>query len=138
MQINKLKNLIEQNNNGAGDLVIAEGLHAVKHALRFEAQLKDLVCRNKVDIIKLAQKLCPDVLDLLNQYLVEIGDDFDKLSKSKIRTGILGIFKKPRNHSQLIGGWDEGLKVLLDSPKDLNNIGAVIRVCAAAGIKNLI
>lgn len=132
MQISKLKNLIEQNSNGVGELVVVEGLHAVKHALRFKAQSDTLVCRDKAYLLKLAQKLCPDLVDRIENEIEEIGEDFDKLTSSKIRTGVLGTFKKPKVSTKGRSA------VLLDDPRDLDNIGAVVRVVAAADIKTLI
>lgn len=132
MQISKLKSLIEQNNSGAGDLAVVEGLHAVKHALRFNAQVEALVCRDKTEVIKLAKKLCPDLVNKLRQ-AEELGDEFDSLTDSEIRTGIIGLFKKPSSNENLVSS-----AVLLDDPRDLDNIGAVVRVVAAGGIQNLI
>ncbi len=136
LSLTKLKSIIEQNQNGSGDLVVVEGIHAIKHALRFGAKPELLITKSREDLLKLSDKLCPD----LNSQIKEATEikDFDKMSSSKIRTGIIGIFRKPKTPSPLGEGWDEGFKVLLDNPRDLNNIGAVIRVCAAAGIKNLI
>lgn len=133
MQVSKLKNLIEQNKSGAGELVVVEGLHAIKHALRFNAHPEIIVARDKADLLTLSQKLCPDISEQLESVVVELGDDFNKLTDSVIRTGVLGIFHKPKITKE-----GEGNFVLLDDPRDLDNIGAVIRVCAAASIKTLL
>lgn len=135
MQVSKIKNLIEQNKSGAGEFAVAEGLHAVKHALRFGARAECLIARDKNEVLELSQKLCPDISDQLEKGVVELGDDFNKLSDSIIRTGLLGIFNRPKDSELRI---EQGSCVLLDDPRDLDNIGAVIRVCAAANIQNLI
>lgn len=135
--LTKIKSLIEQYQGGAGEYVIVEGLHAVKHALRFKAKPKLILTKNSEELFKLSQKLCPDIATKLKSLTQEVAD-FDKLSSSKIRTGILGIFHKPKTPSLLQGDSKKKLVVLLDHPRDLNNIGAVIRVCAAAGVKDLI
>jgi TrmH family RNA methyltransferase len=133
LSLTKLKSIIEQNQSGAGDYAIVEGIHAIKHALRFKAKPEIILAENKDELLKLSQKLCPDILEDLKQ-AIEV-EDFDKLTDFKVRTGILGIFYKPKNDGLIKL---KGRSVLLDDPRDLNNIGAVIRVCAAAGIKKLI
>jgi tRNA G18 (ribose-2'-O)-methylase SpoU len=133
LSLTKLKTLIEQNQNGAGEYAIAEGLHAVKHALRFNAEPKIILAQDKKELIKLSNRLCPDISKKLEQ-VIEL-KYFDKLTDFKIRTKVLGIFYKPKPTKEIKLS---GKTVLLDNPRDLNNIGAVIRVCAAAGIKNLI
>jgi TrmH family RNA methyltransferase len=158
LSLTKLKSLIQANKSGAGELVIVEGLHAVKHALRFGAKPKLILAKNKEQLLKLSQKLCPDITSKLKRYSTEL-EDFDKLTTSKIRTGVIAIFPKPANvipaqagihatqnpkdvilsaaqRSRRIPRYT--FTILLDNPCDLNNIGAVIRVCAAAGIKDLI
>ncbi len=134
MQVSKLKNLIEQNKSGAGELAIVEGLHAIKHALRFNAKAEHILVNNKGEVMALSKKLCPDISDQLEGVATEMGEDFNKLTSSIIRTGILGIFRKPPTSPKAING----SCVLLDDPRDLDNIGAVIRVCAAADISNLL
>jgi RNA methyltransferase, TrmH family len=133
LSLNELKSIVEQNQTGRGEYAVIEGLHAVKHALRFKAKPKVILTKNKNELIKLSQKLCPDILKRLEQ-VIEI-QEFEKLTDSKIRTEVLGIFHKPDKKETI--KLNERV-VVLDDPKDLNNIGAVIRVCAAAGIKNLI
>lgn len=133
MQVSKIKSLVEQNKSGAGDLAVVEGLHAIKHALRFNAKIKIIVCRDKQELLKLAKKLCPDILEELDKEIVEIGPDFNKLTESTIRTGALGIFYKNKTINL-----EQNRCVLLDDPRDLDNIGAVVRVCAAANIQNLL
>lgn len=133
MQVSKLKNLIEQNKSGAGEFAVFEGLHAVKHALRFEAKAEYILVKDRGEVLVLGQKLCPDISDQLEEQAVEMREDFDKLTNSVIRTGIIGIFKKPTPPETTNGSC-----ALLDDPRDLDNVGAVIRVCAAAGIKNLL
>lgn len=132
LSLNQIKTLLEQNQNGAGQYAILEGLHAVKHALRFNAKPYCLFTKDLNSLIKLSDKLCPDLNSALKD-ATEI-EDFDILNDSKIRTGIIGIFHKPGEKQIQL----KGKVVLLDDSRDLNNIGAVIRVCAAAGIEKLI
>ncbi len=132
MQASKLRSIIEENKDGAGELVIFEGLHAVKHALRFGAKPEILVTESREELLELGQKLCPDILESLEQ-ATEI-EGFDEITDSQVRTNVIGIFNKPKLPESSFAG----RSVLIDYPRDLNNLGAVIRVCAATGIKNLI
>lgn len=133
LSLTKLKSKIEQNKNGAGEFAIFEGIHSVKHALRFKAKPEYLITKDRAGLIKLSQKLCPDLSS--NFYKSIEVEKFDQLSDSKVRTEVIGIFKKPSRQNDIKLA---GRAVLLDDPRDLNNIGAVIRVCAAANIQNLI
>jgi RNA methyltransferase, TrmH family len=142
MQVNKLRNLIEQNKSGAGELAIVEGLHAVKHALRFGAKAEYILTKNKGEVLALSQKLCPDISGQLEKEALETGEDFNKITNSIIRTGVIGVFRKPDDDViQGIAKDPVNIKspaVLLDDPRDLDNIGAALRVCAAANIKSLL
>lgn len=132
MQVSQIKSLLQKNSSGVEEFAICQGLHAVKHALRFKAKPEVIITRDKKQLLELAQKLCPDLVGELSGVL-EL-QDFEELTDQQVRTGVIGVFKKPRKADLSEGG----RVVLLDNPKDLNNIGAVIRVCAAVGIKDLI
>src|SRR2546423_1708765 len=96
-----------------------QGLHPLKHALRFGATVERAVARDPARVAALARELAPDVADAIGA-LVASGDsgDFDVLAWAA------------RPSERPLG---DGLVVLLDGPRHLGNVGATIRVAAAAG-----
>ncbi len=102
-----------------------EGFHAVKHALRFAP---DLVVRVRVaDLARvraLAGRLAPDVLESL----------LDRAVPADVahHTGVEADALRPAEDRSVLTGRAAPL-VLLDRPRHPGNVGAVVRVCAAAG-----
>jgi RNA methyltransferase, TrmH family len=96
-----------------------QGLHPLKHALRFGARVERAVAHDPRRVVALARELAPDVADAVAA-LVAPGDsgDFDVLAWAA------------RPPERPVG---DGLVVLLDGPRHLGNVGAAIRVAAAAG-----
>jgi TrmH family RNA methyltransferase len=157
MKSTQYKNLLEEHKSGAEEFAVIEGLHAIKHALRFGAIPKFILVENRGELDNLIQRLCPDIklklasledsqdLENSEDAIIEVCSDFQKITDSKIRTGIIGLFKKPASSIQdykaelkLKPKNDSNSAVLIDNPKDLNNLGAIVRICAAAGIQTLI
>jgi TrmH family RNA methyltransferase len=120
--------------------VVIEGLQALKHALKFKAEITAIYCPSKIELIKLAQTICPEHILALEATAIELGDDFYKLSSSTIRTKVLAIAKKPVCSLSLIKNDTDQPKsiIFLEDPRDLSNLGAAIRVAAAADCKALL
>jgi TrmH family RNA methyltransferase len=108
-------------------LVVLEGFHAVKHAVRFGAEVLRVVAREGADLEGLAARLAPDVA--LEAELVG-GDVFERLVPRPPRTGVVALARRP-----VVAPPDERAApaVLLEDPQDLGNVGACVRVAAAAG-----
>src|SRR4051812_15729589 len=100
-------------------MVILEGLHPLKHALRFGALVERAVARDPARVVALARELAPDVADRVAE-LLEPGDsgEFD----------VVAWAPRPRSQRQR----HHGPAILLDHPRHLGNVGAAIRVAAAA------
>lgn len=107
--------------------VVLEGFHAVKHALRFGAVVDRVLVADRTATAQLARQLAPDVADVLVER-AEVVEGFPTLSPRPIRTGVLAIVQRPG--VRLLGA---GPVVLLEDPRDLGNVGACVRVAAAAG-----
>ena len=61
-------------------LVVLEGFHPLKHALRFGAEVEAAVGFDSEAVLGLGSKLAPDILGLLEQHLVPVPkDDFEQL-----------------------------------------------------------
>jgi TrmH family RNA methyltransferase len=105
--------------------VSLEGLHAVKHALRFAPELVTEVRVSSYDAARaLAGRLAPDVVDALMQRArtAEVGH----------HTGVEASAERPPEDRAVLRARSRPL-VLLDAPRSPGNAGAVVRVAAAAG-----
>ena len=114
-----------------GDTVILEGFHACKHAVRFGADILELVTADKKLLETMLEEHAPDVSEQILSKVKEIDSHkFDAYSNVKIRTPLAGTAKVPQ---ALIDAENSRPVVLLDNPRDLENIGAVVRLAAGMG-----
>jgi TrmH family RNA methyltransferase len=95
------------------ETVRLEGFHALKHALRFGAEVVSATGDRK-ELERLAAELAPDV-------------DFACVEHEP-GAPLVATAVRPR---QQVGA--HGAVVLLENPRHLGNVGAAIRVAAAAG-----
>ena len=108
-------------------LVVLEGFHAVKHALRFGAELVRVVAREGADLDGLAVALAPDVV-VAPEWVGR--DVFERLVPVPPRTGVVAVARRPVVEVPAVRS---APAVLLEDPRDLGNLGACVRVAAAAG-----
>jgi TrmH family RNA methyltransferase len=115
-------------------LVVLEGLHALKHALRFGAEIVDVRTRDPGALAELADRLAPDVAeDVVALSDAVDADTFERLSPTPHATGVIALARRPRTDAERIlarGG--PAPLVLLERPTHPGNIGAAIRAAAAA------
>jgi RNA methyltransferase, TrmH family len=108
-----------------------EGVHALKHALRFGAELEVVTSPDVAALTRLLDELAPDVE--LPVPAVELGPEtWAALTGRELPSPALSVARRPT--------WDAeevlaapGRVVVLEDPRHLGNVGAVIRVTAAAG-----
>ena len=116
------------------DLIIVEGFHAIKHALRFGGQVVELVSVTGEPWRQLAADLAPDVEERMAKSVHVDDKRFATLSPRKHPTGLVGLVKRPDYKSNvLLATARMAPVVLLENPKRTGNVGAVIRVAAAVG-----
>lgn len=116
-------------------IAVVEGFHAFKHALRFGARPTIAVARNADDIVRLAGNLAPDIEELIAESVTSVGDEvFDRLAPVPPPTGVIALFERPAVDlpAMLTDPRPEPI-VLVERPARLGNVGAVVRVAAAAG-----
>lgn len=119
------------------DRVVLEGFHALKHALRFGARVELAVCDSRERVLALARDLAPDVLAWPEAHLLEVGPEvFRSLWPHPPETGVLAIARRP--HPGLADLAGAAPVVLLERPAHPGNVGAVVRVAAAAGAAGVI
>jgi TrmH family RNA methyltransferase len=119
-----------------GTLAVLEGFHAVKHALRFGAEILDVVVEGDASRLEaLAGALAPDVLDELRARAQPVdAETFAALVSPRPPTGVAALARRPPGRMvEVLAGPGPGPIVLLDRPRQLGNVGAAIRVAAAAG-----
>lgn len=130
MKTTQLIDLFQVSRRGS-ELAVIEGFQALKHAARFKAELLHVVSCDDTAITNLAEKLAPDVSEILLRQTVVVDEaTFYKLSPQPPRTKVIALAK--RKHYSLDSIAVDRPIVFLEDPKDLENIGAVIRVAAAA------
>jgi TrmH family RNA methyltransferase len=114
-------------------MAVLEGLHPVKHALRFGAELEVLVTRDPVALGRLAERLAPDLAEQLRQAHEVDPELFDQLAPLPPTTGVIALARRPRlNAAEVIASAVPAPLVLLENPRDLGNVGACVRVAAGA------
>lgn len=119
-----------------GELVLLEGFHAIKHALRFGAELVDVVTDDRERLRALGAELAPDVADALAAR-ARVGR-LDELSASAVPTGIVATARRREVDVARLLTAGDGFVVLLDGARHLGNVGAAVRVAAAAGAAGLV
>ena len=116
-------------------LAAVDGLHAVKHALRFGAETLEMVSPDVDAARRLAAGVAPDIVPMLEAELSEVSpDDFRRLSPVPPDTGVIAIVRRPQTMAgDVLDGPRDAPVVLLENPRNPFNIGAAVRVAAAAG-----
>lgn len=111
--------------------VVLEGFHALKHALRFGAEIEAAVSPDPEAALALARRLAPDVASWLADRLAFCpAATFAQLAPTPPETGVLAVAARPRVEAGRVR--PERPLVVLDAPRHLGNVGAAIRVAAAA------
>jgi RNA methyltransferase, TrmH family len=117
-------------------LAVLEGLHALKHALRFGAEVLEVATRDAAELERLALALAPDLAAPIAALAREVGDDvFAQLAPLAPATGVVALARRPQIDAAAVLAPAEGPAaplVLLEDPRDLGNLGACVRVAAAA------
>lgn len=107
--------------------VVLEGFHAIKHAIRFGGEILGAWTAEPEEVENLRAWLAPDVN--LPVEVVEL----EALRAVVPRAQIVAVARRPiqPDPDTVLAG--PGHVVLLEDPRHLGNLGAVVRVAAAAG-----
>lgn len=116
-------------------LAVLEGFHAVKHAMRFGASFERLLCADRETLRALASSLAPDVADAVLARAEEVGPEpLASLTMVPERARVVALARRPDvDVPALLAAPGAAPVVLLESPRRLGNVGACVRVAAAAG-----
>ncbi len=124
-------------------LVVLEGVHPLKHALRFGGDVEDVVVRADVEIEAIVGHVAPElVAEVQRRAVVMPASDFESLAPAAPPSGVISLARRPSVDSEALwnggegnGGDEKGSAapvVVLETPSHLGNVGAVVRVAAAA------
>jgi tRNA G18 (ribose-2'-O)-methylase SpoU len=122
------------------DLTVVEGFHALKHALRFGAELVEAVAVDPPALEEMAADLAPDLVGGIAGRVETVDQaTLADLVPLVPHTGVAAIARRPRVDLELaLADPAPAPAVLLEQPRNMGNIGACIRVAAAAGAAALI
>ena len=115
-------------------VVVLEGFHAVKHAVRFGAELLGLWTADAEEFAALVARLAPDID--LDPTVVEA----EALAKVVPRAQVLAVARRPKqlDPDGILAQVGPAPVILLEEPRHLGNLGACVRVAAAAGAAGVI
>jgi TrmH family RNA methyltransferase len=115
-------------------LAVLEGLHALKHALRFGATILEVAARDPEQLDRLATELAPDVRAQVRALAHPVDAEvFAQLAPLPPSTGVISLAARPRTRLRdVLADPSPAPLILLENPRDLGNIGACVRVAAAA------
>lgn len=114
-------------------LTVVEGFHALKHALRFGAEVEEAVAVDPEALRELAHELAPDVE-------AEIAARVEPVDAATLatlvplppRTGVVAIARRPPvDVTAVLADPRSAPVILLEQPRNMGNIGACVRVAAA-------
>ncbi|HEX7289502.1 MAG TPA: TrmH family RNA methyltransferase [Conexibacter sp.] len=121
-------------------LALLEGFHAIKHALRFGAEIELVAAADPEALERLAAELAPD---LAGRFRALAGEPvapelLATLVPHVPYTRAVAIARRPPfARASLLAARDAPI-VLLEDPRDLGNVGAVVRVAAGAGAAGVV
>jgi RNA methyltransferase, TrmH family len=116
-------------------LTVVEGFHALKHALRFGAELVEAVAVDPPALEAMAAELAPDLAGQLSGRVEQIDKEaLADLVPLVPHTGVAAIARRPEvDLAAALVDPAPAPAVLLEDPRNMGNIGACIRVSAGAG-----
>ena len=121
-------------------LAVLEGFHPLKHALRFGAKIAEVVTADTSELNRLATDYAPDLARWISaNHCVIPEDEFRRLSPVTPSTGVISIADRPSvSLTDMLASPGPAPVVMLENPRNLFNIGAAVRVAAAAGAAGVV
>ncbi len=115
-------------------LAVLEGFHALKHGLRFGADVEEVLAADADELEELTSELAPDLRGSLAGRASAVSRELlAELVPQAPRTGVVAIARRPAiDIDAVLAGPREAPIVLLEDPRTMGNMGACVRVAAAA------
>jgi RNA methyltransferase, TrmH family len=116
--------------------VLLEGVHALKHAVRFGADVEVVLTPDAGELRRLLAELAPDVV--LPGAVTEVSAAlWRRLVPRDLPSPALAVARRPTDTFGEVLASRTGRVVVLEQPRHLGNLGAAVRVAAAAGAAGL-
>ncbi|KOT91514.1 rRNA methyltransferase [Streptomyces sp. NRRL F-5755] len=128
----------------AGDpaSVLLDGFHALKHALRFGGDVRQVLTSDKAALLALAEELADDLTGTLDALAEQVPLAALRTLLPKVHpTGVAALAVRPdaeANLARLRAAPRPSPVVLLENPRNLGNIGAVVRLAAGFGATGVV
>jgi TrmH family RNA methyltransferase len=121
-------------------LAVLEGFHPLKHALRFGATVLEVVTRDAAELDRLAAVLAPDLRARIMEIAREVEPQvLDQLAPQAPATGVMALAeRRPGDPAAVLADERSSPVILLEDPRDLGNMGACVRVAAAADVTGVL
>ncbi|MFD8755074.1 TrmH family RNA methyltransferase [Kitasatospora sp. NPDC059577] len=122
--------------------VLLDGFHALKHALRFGGDVRRVLTADRAALLALAAELAADVAPALDGLAVELPEAALRALAPRLHpTGVIALAVRPSPEANL-AALDRRPRrapvVLLENPRNLGNVGAVIRLAAGFGATGVV
>lgn len=116
------------------ELAVLEGFHALKHALRFGAEVEEAVAADPDELERLAADLAPDLAGSLADRTRRVAPEaIAAMVPHAPHTGVVAIARRPAvDLAAALAAERSAAAVLLEDPRTMGNMGACVRVAAAA------
>ncbi|MEJ8643423.1 RNA methyltransferase [Streptomyces sp. MS1.HAVA.3] len=121
------------------DLVLLDGFHALKHALRFGADVRMVIAEDPAAVRDLAAELAPDVEADVARLVRRAA--LKEVMPRVHPTGVAALAVRPDRAAGLaaLGRMPRPAPVVvLDNPRNLGNVGAVVRLAAGFGATGVV
>lgn len=115
-------------------LAVLEGFHALKHALRFGAEVEEAVAVEPDELERLAGDLAADLAGSLAGRTRRVAPEIvAAMVPHAPHTGVVAIARRPAvDLEAALAASRPAPAVLLEDPRTMGNMGACVRVAAAA------
>jgi TrmH family RNA methyltransferase len=113
---------------------VLEGFHALKHGLRFGGEVEAAVSDDPEALEALARELAPDLAGRFRALATAVSEDeLRSVGRHPPHTRVVAVARRPAFDAVgAITRRRDAPLVFLDDPRNLGNLGAVVRVAAAA------
>ncbi|HJD84094.1 TrmH family RNA methyltransferase [Kitasatospora aureofaciens] len=123
-------------------VVLLDGFHPLKHALRFGGAVRRVLTGDRGALLALAGELAPDVVGVLDGLAVEVSEErLRGLAPRLHPTGVIALAERPsvEANREVLGRRPRRAPVVvLENPRNLGNVGAVIRLAAGFGATGVV
>ncbi|MEY9966030.1 TrmH family RNA methyltransferase [Streptacidiphilus sp. MAP12-16] len=140
--MNETDAVVRQWRRQSPDGVLLDGFHALKHALRFGADVRVVLTSDRAAVAALAESLAQDVAAQVDKLAVQVPAAVLRDLVPRVHpTGIAALATRPERAANLDALARQprlAPVVVLDNPRNLGNIGAVVRLAAGFGVTGVV